>query len=191
MYFVNLISVFIFLAICVYYDLKNRIIPNRFLKIYFTISLILIIFDFYYYLEVLYLYVIIKSIIFGLVFIFSLILFSLKLIGGGDGKVLILFFHSLPFMYLTYFFKYFFLVFGLFLYIIAIIKNITKAKSNNNEVLEILRYLIGSMYSSDSKLNSILKRNDLIELRKKKTIPLTLPILFSYVTMTLYFLLCI
>lgn len=191
MYFVNLISAFIFLAICVYYDLKNRIIPNRFLKIYFTISLILITCEFYYLNVVLYLYVIIKTIIFGLVFIFSLTLFSLGLIGGGDGKVLILFFHSLPFMYLNYFFKYFFLVFGLYLYIIAIIKNITKAKSNNNEEIEILRYLIGSMHSGDFKLNSSLKSKDLIELRKEKTIPLTLPILFSYVTMTLYLLLCI
>lgn len=113
MLFVNFISVFLFLVGCVYFDLKDRIIPNRFLRIYLIFSFFLMMVESFFYLEILYWYIIIKLLVFVFMFLLSLTLFSRKLIGGADAKVLILIFHSLPFIYIFYFLKYFFLVFFL------------------------------------------------------------------------------
>lgn len=188
MYFANFLSNLIFLVICVYFDLKDRIIPNKFLKFYLFITLILITFEIYYYIEVLLWYIIIKSLVFMLIFILAFILFSLKLIGGGDGKVLILLFHSLPFMYLFYFLKYFFLICGSFLIIVVIFNYIIRAKGKNKQKREMLTKVMNSILYNNSKINFNLKREDLRSLRKKCMFPLLTPIFFSYLTMIIYLL---
>jgi len=99
MFLVNFASIFLFLVGCVYFDLKDRIIPNRFLRIYLISTFFLIVFEVFFYFEILYWYVIIKLLVFAFIFLLSLSLFSCKLIGGADAKVLILLFHSLPFTY--------------------------------------------------------------------------------------------
>jgi len=185
MFFVNFISVFLFLVGCVYFDLKDRIIPNRFLRIYFMFSFFLMMVESFFYLEILYLYVIIKLLVFAFMFLLGLTLFSLKLIGGADAKVLILLFHSLPFIYIFYFLKYFFLVFSFFLIVALIFSHIIKTKDKSNIKIEIPTNIIKSILFDDSELDFNLKSKDLRPLRKKYMFPLLLPIFFSYTTTTI------
>jgi len=49
MFFVNFVSIFLFLMICVYFDIKDRITPNKFLRIYLIITFILIVFEGFFY----------------------------------------------------------------------------------------------------------------------------------------------
>lgn len=188
MYLVNFSSIFLFLVICVYLDLEDRIIPNKFLKFYLLITFILNAFEVYYYLDVLFWYVIIKTLVFVFISILTLTLFTLKLIGGGDGKVLFLLFHSLPFTYIFYFLKYFFLAFGSFLIIVLMFNYIAKPKIKNKEKREILTSIMNSILSNDSKLNFNLKSKDLRSLRKKYMFPVILPIFFSYTLMIIWLL---
>lgn len=153
MFFANFISVLLFLAICVYFDIKDRIIPNKFLSFYLICSFILIGFEIFFYLEVLDLYIIIKLLVFVFMLLLSLTLFSKNLIGGADAKVLILLFHSLPFTYVFYFLKYFFLVFSFFLIIILIFNHIIKIKDKNNEKREMLTNIMKSIIFDDSELD--------------------------------------
>ena len=183
MFFVNFISIFLFLVICVYFDVKDRIIPNKFIRIYLIFTFILIVFEVFFYFEILYWYVIIKLLVFVFMFLLSLTLFSRKLIGGADAKVLILLFHSLPFTYIFYFLKYFFLVFSFFLIVVLIFNHIIKAKDKGNVKMEILTNIINSLLFDDSEIDFNLKSKDLRQLRKKYMFPLFLPIFFSYTTM--------
>ena len=185
MFFVNFVSIFLFLVGCVYFDLKDRIIPNKFLRIYLIFTFILIVFEVFFYLEVLHLYIIIKLLVFVFIFLLSLTLFSRKLIGGADAKVLILLFHSLPFMHLFYFLKYFFLVFSFFLIVVLLFSYIIKAKDKSNEKREMLTNVMKSILFDDSDLDFNLKSKDLRPLRKKYMFPLLLPIFFSYTTTTI------
>ena len=185
MFFVNFISVFLFLVGCVCFDLKDRIIPNRFLRIYFMFSFFLMMVESFFYLEILYLYVIIKLLVFAFMFLLGLTLFSLKLIGGADAKVLILLFHSLPFIYIFYFLKFFFLVFSFFLIVALIFSHIIKTKDKSNIKIEIPTNIIKSILFDDSELDFNLKSKDLRPLRKKYMFPLLLPIFFSYTTTTI------
>ena len=179
LYFVNLISNFIFLGICVYFDIKYRIIPNKFLKYFFPITFIIIILESFSYLDVLIYFIFIKLVVFILIFAFSLILFSLKLIGGGDGKTLILLFHSLPFIYLSYFFVYFFLVFAFFIVIIIFFYNINEIIRNKNPITKIL---LKSLYFTDSNLNFNYYIRK-IKIQKNEIIPLSIPIFLSYIVL--------
>ncbi len=185
MFFVNFVSIFLFLVICVYFDLKDRIIPNKFLRIYLIITFLLIVFEGFFYFEILYWYVIIKLVVFVFMFLLSLTLFSRKLIGGADAKVLILLFNSLPFTYIFYFLKYFFLVFSFFLIIVLIFNYIIKVKDKGNVKREMLTNIMKSILFDDSELEFNLKSKDLSPLRKKCMFPLLLPIFFSYTTTTI------
>lgn len=185
MFFMNLISVFLFLVGCVYFDIKDRIIPNRFLRIYLIFTFVLIVFEVFFYFEILYWYVIIKILVFVFIILLSLTLFSRKLIGGADAKVLILLFHSLPFTYIFYFLKYFFLVFSFFLIGVLIFSHIIKAKDKSNVKMEIPTTIINSILFDDSELDFNLKSKDLRSLRKKSMFPLLLPLLLSYTTTTI------
>lgn len=185
MFFVNFVSIFLFLVICVYFDIKDRIIPNKFLRIYLIFTFILIVFEVFFYFEILYWYVIIKLVVFVFMFLLSLTLFSRKLIGGADAKVLILLFHSLPFIYIFYFLKYFFLVFSFFLIVVLIFNHIIKVKDKGNAKMEMLPSIINSILFDDSELDFNLKSKDLRPLRKKYMFPLLLPIFFSYTTTTI------
>ncbi len=186
MYFVNLTLIFLFLMVCVYFDLKDRIIPNKFLKLYLLITFILIPFDVYYYLDIILWYIFIKILVLIFIFILVLTLFTLKLLGGGDGKVLILLFHSFPFMYIFYFLQYFFLIFSLFLIIAKITIYIPKAKIKNNEKSDILTKAMNSILYDDIKIRP--KSKDFSLLRKRHIFPLLIPIFFSYITLTIWIL---
>lgn len=185
MFFVNFVSIFLFLVICVYFDVKDRIIPNKFIGIYLIFTFILIVFEVFFYFEILYWYVIIKLLVFAFMFLLGLTLFSRKLIGGADAKVLILLFHSLPFTYIFYFLKYFFLVFSFFLIVFLILNYTIKIKDKSNEKREMLTNIMKSILFDDSELDFNLKSKDLRPLRKRFMFPLLLPIFFSYTTTTI------
>ncbi len=165
MYLVNLISIFMFLVTCAYFDLKDRVIPNELLKFYLLITFIMIAFEVFIYLHLILWYIIIKLTVLGLIFIITLALFSLKLIGGGDGKVLLLLFHSLSFIHIFYFLKYYFLIFGSFLITILIFIFISNRKEKKNEKRKALINILSSVLSASSKLNMNLKSKDLRSLR--------------------------
>jgi len=185
MFFVNFVSIFLFLVICAYFDIKDRIIPNKFLRIYLIFTFILIVFEGFFYFEILYWYVIIKLVVFVFMFLLSLTLFSRKLIGGADAKVLILLFNSLPFIYIFYFLKYFFLVFSFFLIVVLIFNHFIKVKDKSNVKREMLTNIMKSIIFYDSELDFNLNCMDLRPLRKKYMFPLLLPIFFSYTTTTI------
>ena len=113
--FIDLGFITIILLISLYFDLKFRKIPNKFLKVFFLFSLILNLCEFFFLLTDLLLILILKMIFFLIVFLISLLLFSLKIIGGSDGKLILLIFSIHPVKYLNYFnVLLFFLLFSLF-----------------------------------------------------------------------------
>lgn len=186
MYFVNLTLILLFLIVCVYFDLKDRIISNKILKLYSLITIILVLFEIFHYLDLIFWYIFIKLLVLIFIFILVFTFFNLKLLGGGDGKVLILIFQSLPFMYIFYFLQYFFLVFGLFLVIVLIFNYYVNNKIKNVKKREKLIKISNSIIVDDSKFD--LKIKELSVIRKKYLYPLLLPIFFSYITMTLWLL---
>ncbi|MFX1569030.1 MAG: prepilin peptidase [Promethearchaeota archaeon] len=186
MYFVNLFLIFLFLSVCVYFDLKDRTISNKFLKLYFLISFILIPFEVWIYLDFIFWYIFIRILLLLFIFILVFTLFTLKLIGGGDGKILILLFHSLPFIYIFYFLQYYFLVFGLFLIIILIFNYIVKIKKKTSDKNEIFTKIMYSILQHNFKVNP--ESKDLREIRKTKLFPLVVPIFFSYIAMIIWLL---
>ncbi|MFX1365829.1 MAG: prepilin peptidase [Promethearchaeota archaeon] len=184
MYLVNLVSIFLFLIVCVYFDLTYRRIPNKFLKIYLLITFVFITLEGYIYLDTIIWYIFIKSLIFSFIFLLTLTLFVFRLLGGGDGKVLILLFHSLPFIYIFHFLKYFFLVFGCFLLLFLIINYFLKNKMKNCENSEIVYKMMHNVIFDDCSHN--FKNKQLRTLRKKHILPIVLPIFFSYITVTIW-----
>ncbi|KKN46931.1 hypothetical protein LCGC14_0667970 [marine sediment metagenome] len=185
MYLLNLISIFTFLVICTYFDLKERIIPNKLLKIYLIVTVILIAFEFFYYLDLILWYITIKLVVFLSVFILSLTLFSLKFIGGGDGKVLLLLFHSLPFLYIFHFLQYFFLIFSFSLIVTATLIIITSKKEKRYEEGDSLIKTLKFIHLWVSKSSIDLKSKDLGSFRRKVIFPMLVPILFSYIIMVI------
>ncbi len=106
------ITIIFFLSL--YLDLKFRKIPNKYLKIFFIFVLSLNIIEFLVYYKDFLLIFILKIFFFFFIFLIILLLFSLKIIGGSDGKLIILIFLIHPFKFLNfYFIVSFFLLFSL------------------------------------------------------------------------------
>jgi Flp pilus assembly protein protease CpaA len=133
-----------FFPIFLFYDLKYRRVPRVFFKICCIITVILNLLE-YYSFSIHPLSFIFSKMLYGIsAFILSLILFSLTIIGGSDGKVIILIFfvHPILFLNFTVLFSYFF-IFSL-LFIILIVINFTL---NNRPRKNISFLLIFNTYS--------------------------------------------
>lgn len=99
-----------------------QIIPNQIVLILFIYGVLISIIEGFFYIDILLFFIFSKIFLFFGLFLLSLLLFKKKLIGGGDGKILISFFLALPFKYLPLFivlffpFYIFFIVFTLNMY---------------------------------------------------------------------------
>ena len=100
---VDFIFITIILFFSLYLDLRYRRISNRILKKLYISSLILNILEFLLFYNNILLFLAIKSFIFLITFFFSFILFTLKIIGGSDGKLIIIIFTVHPTRYLKIF----------------------------------------------------------------------------------------
>ena len=137
-FFIELSFITIILFISLYFDLKFREIPNKFLKIFFLFSLVLNICEFLFLLTDLLLSLIVKIIIFLIVFLISLLLFSLKIIGGSDGKLILLIFSIHPVKYLNYYnVLLFFLFYSLFFLIFFFFNLIINCTDKNSYLFQI------------------------------------------------------
>jgi len=117
--FIDLSFIAIILLISLYFDLKFRKISNKFLKTSFFFSIFLNTIELLFFYSDILLILILKVLFFFLIFLISLLLFSLKIIGGSDGKLILLIFSVHPIKYLNYFFVlFFFLLFSLFFFIL-------------------------------------------------------------------------
>jgi len=94
--FISLIFINIIIYYCLYFDIKYRIIPNKFFFFIFIISLFLNLINMIcFYKKIGFILV---TRIFSLIqaFLFSFFLFCIKIIGGSDGKLVIFIFTTEP-----------------------------------------------------------------------------------------------
>lgn len=111
--YLKILFLIIILSICLYKDIKFRKISKRFFKNSFILIIFVIILDCFlsspHFVELL-LY---KLLYFFLSSTISIILYSVKIIGGSDGKLFILIFlsHPLNFLSLSYIISFFFFFF--------------------------------------------------------------------------------
>ncbi|MFX1394625.1 MAG: prepilin peptidase [Promethearchaeota archaeon] len=146
---IDFISITTIFLISLFFDLKFRRIPNRALKIFFLLGLILNFLEFSVFYKKFLLFLILKILIFFFIFLISMILFSLRIIGGGDGKLIILVFIIHPIKYLNFDFVIsFFLLFSLFFLTLFILNF-------------LFNYIVNNCYSFDILFNLDLNINSL------------------------------
>ncbi|MHA1438532.1 MAG: prepilin peptidase [Promethearchaeota archaeon] len=97
-YIYSIISLIFFISL--YKDFKFRKIPNNLLFYFFLVTIISNLFEFTTYQGKFLNFIISKLVFLFITFLFSFLLFSLKIIGGGDGKLLIIIFLLHPLNYL-------------------------------------------------------------------------------------------
>jgi Flp pilus assembly protein protease CpaA len=125
-----LINIEIILLLCSYYDLKSRIIPKWIIFYFFFSGLITTFIDFIFFKQFTTKFLFLKGIVLFLSFLFSFLLFFFKIIGGGDGKLMMLIFLSSPFFYTSLFDVYLFYLFFIIGFFIMILLNIIFLKNN-------------------------------------------------------------
>ncbi len=149
--FIDICFITIILLISVYLDLKFRKISNRFLRTCFCFSIFLNTVEMVFFYSEILLILLLKILFFCIIFLFSFVLFSLKIIGGSDGKLFLLIFSVHPIRYLNYYFVvFFFFFFSLFFLIMFFINLVHNSMKNNS-------YAFGVFYIFDVKL-SILRK---------------------------------
>ena len=98
----NFLLLNLIFALCLVFDLTRRKVPNKYFKKFLIFSLILNTAELVlFYKNNISLFLLLKLIFIILAFITSLILFSLKIIGGSDGKLILLMILSAPVKFLT------------------------------------------------------------------------------------------
>ena len=109
------------LLYCIYRDIRFRKIPNKSLVFFFIVGFVLTLIEAQNFYTNLMIFVICKSVIVLLAFIFSFSLFCLKLIGGSDGKLIIFLFFAFPILGFNFhlFFSFFSYLLILFLLLVS------------------------------------------------------------------------
>ncbi len=143
--FLNLI-----LTICAYFDLKYRKIPNQLFKIFFSLSGFLCVITTFSTKDIIY-SLALRVIFILLAFSVAILLYFLKIIGGGDGKLLILIYILLPtedliIKYFIWFFFNFYIIFFILCFI-----NLLKNMFGNYYSFDFLF----SFYIKGSKINNL------------------------------------
>ena len=112
---INAIYLSIVFIFAIYFDLKYRKLSNKLFKLTYFFSLLMIIIESFFYFENGLYFIILKLNFLIIAFLLTFMLFMLKIIGGSDGKLIILIFFSHPINNLNYHFaNNFFLLFSLF-----------------------------------------------------------------------------
>lgn len=117
-YSFGFIGIIIILSSSMFFDMKFRLIPNKIIKYGFIFTFLFNLIESFLYMNMITSYVFLKLISFLLVFIFCLFLFSINLIGGGDGKIAVISFLLIPIEDISNFFRYFPPLFIFFLFLI-------------------------------------------------------------------------
>jgi Flp pilus assembly protein protease CpaA len=140
-----------FLPIFLFYDLKYRRVPLVLFKFCYLIAVILNVFEYFLFFKHLYLFIFFKILIIFFVLFLSLILFLLRIVGGSDGKLLVLIFLVHPLLFLNFtIILIFFLIFSLFFVSIFTINLII-----NNSLKKSFSFFL--IFNSDSKISVIKK----------------------------------
>ncbi|MFX1260424.1 MAG: prepilin peptidase [Promethearchaeota archaeon] len=143
---IDFIFITIILFFSLYFDLKFRKISNKYLKLFFLIGLFLNFLELLVFFNDLLLILFLKILYLFIIVSISLLLFSLKIIGGGDGKVIILIFLVHPIKYLNFFFIIsFFLLFSLLFFILFFINFIFNKIVKNSCSFDILFNFYGKV----------------------------------------------
>jgi Flp pilus assembly protein protease CpaA len=127
----------IVLLYCVYRDISFRKIPNKSLEFFFIIGFVLALIEAQNFYTSLMIFMIYKSGIVLLAFIFSFSLFCLKIIGGSDGKLIVFLFFAFPILRFNFhlFFSFFSYLLILFLLLVSFnylfTRFLTKSYPNN------------------------------------------------------------
>ena len=110
--YIEICCITIILFVSLYSDLKYRVIPNKVIKNLFIFCLFINFIEFLLVYDNITLIFILKISYFCLIFLVSLLLFSLKIIGGSDGKLMILIFliHPVKFLNLNFVISFFLLL---------------------------------------------------------------------------------
>lgn len=137
--YIEFCCITIIFLVSLYSDLKYRIIPNKIIKSFFLFCLIINFIEFLLVYDNIALVFIWKLSYFCLIFLISLLLFSLRIIGGSDGKLIILIFliHPVKFLNLN-FVILFFLLFSLLFCSIFFFNLLYNSFFNNSFSFEIL-----------------------------------------------------
>lgn len=150
-YILRFLVILIFLFYNVIEDLKTRQVRNYLIKYLLFISLLIDILEFLFTFNTFWLYLISKINLIAATFILSYILYQLKIIGGGDAKVMIIIFLILPapFINLKSIFAFFtfFSFFFLFRFTLASLFNFM---SNNKESFQFF-FNLGKIYSKQKR----------------------------------------
>ncbi|MFW9772094.1 MAG: prepilin peptidase [Candidatus Thorarchaeota archaeon] len=124
LYCINFIFMCVVLTFCLISDIKTRKVSNQSLKFFFIFATGLVFIEGMLFFEEVYIYIFIKGLYIALTLILSGFLFSFKIIGGGDGKVITLIFFICPVNDLNSYFFFTFFIFFLIFYFILIIINL-------------------------------------------------------------------
>ncbi|MHA1458190.1 MAG: prepilin peptidase [Promethearchaeota archaeon] len=108
------------LLYCMYRDICFRKIPNKSFVLFFIVGFGLVLIEVQNFYINLMIFVIRKSFIVLLTFLFSFSLFCLKLIGGSDGKLIIFLFFAFPILGFNFFLFYSFFSYLLILFLFLI-----------------------------------------------------------------------
>jgi Flp pilus assembly protein protease CpaA len=166
---INIFVITLFLIISLYLDIKFRMLPHYLLKIFLIVCISLNVVEFIFLHNLSFRYIVQKVFFLSIVFIICLILFILKIIGGGDGKLLIIIFSIHPlcllsFLVLISFFLLFSLLFFSFFLINYFFNNFNKNSSYfdihfycNRELLNFKKIYVRMFFNfvNISKINRI------------------------------------
>ena len=135
-----------------YLDIRYRKIPNSFFKLVFGFSIVLNIFELLFFSNNFMIVIFGKVFFFLITFFPSLLLFSLKIIGGSDGKLIILIFITHPVKFLNInLVTSFFLLFSFF-FILLFILNFILNKILKDTNSFIIFFSSNLRYSGSEKL---------------------------------------
>ncbi len=123
----------ILFLISLFFDLRERKVPIKFFTFFYFVDVILNIFEYVLFFENLHRFILMKVLTFIFVLFLSFLLFLLKIIGGSDGKLLILIFmiHPIPILNIPIIF-FFYLIFSFFFIILCMINFVMNNYTNRH-----------------------------------------------------------
>jgi Flp pilus assembly protein protease CpaA len=168
-YIFDFIIIMIILCSAVSFDIKFRLIPNRIIKIYVIFSILFNFLESFYYIDFFLGYILLKFALIISISLICILLFSIHIIGGGDGKLAIISFSLIPFEFLSSFFQFFLFFFTIFLILAVSIFDIWKKDTDLFYFKGWIKY----------RISFTLPRNKQKK-QEKNTFPLTVPYTISF-----------
>ncbi len=200
--------IILILIISSFFDLKNRTVSLKIFKIFITIAIFTLFFEFFFFLNNnLFHFLGIKLLVLIVVFFISFFLFIFKIIGGADGKVIIIIFlihplKYLKFLHISLFYLLFSLGFILYFLFQFLVDNISGkgfffdefiSKLSKNTILRRLFLKAFYQFNSLLKIEKFLLNSSIHKSKEKKIQllihnrpPLIFIITIVYITMLFF-----